>query len=103
MVSTMATTSSNRDVREVTTRQFRDNLFTLLREVRESGSEVVVTNRGKPYARVVREVINSGGIVGCDKGILRIVGDLSESGIPAEQFYSDSEPKRVIDGETDWC
>ena len=95
-------TSPDRDVHEVSTRQFRDNLFALLREVRESGSEVVVTNRGKPYARVVREAGDPGGIIGCDKDILRIVGDWPESITPADQFYSETDPMRVLDGETDW-
>ena len=47
-------------VRMVTTRQFRDNLFALMREVRETGCEVVVTNRGKPYARIAREIERAG-------------------------------------------
>lgn len=90
-------------VREVTTRQFRDNFFALMREVRETGCEVVVTNRGRPYARVMREVERTGGIIGCDKDILRIAGDIPESITPAEEFYSVVDPKRVLDGETDWC
>ena len=90
-------------VRMVTTRQFRDNFFALMREVRETGCEVVVTNRGRPYARIAREIERAGGIVGCDKDILRIVGDLPESITPAEEFYSETDPKRVLDGETDWC
>ena len=90
-------------VREVTTRQFRDNFFALLREVRETGCEVVVTNRGKPYVRVVREIERTGGIVGCDKDILRIVGDLPSPTAPTEEFYSEAAPMRVLDGETDWC
>lgn len=46
---------------------------------------------------------DAGGIVGCDKDILRIVGDLPESITPAEEFYSVVDPKQVLDGETDWC
>ena len=98
----MAANPANLSVQKVTTRQFRDNLFALMREVRETGCEVVVTNRGQPYARVVREVEHSGGIIGCDKDILRIVGDIPESITPAEEFHSVVDPKRVLDGETDW-
>ena len=88
--------------RQVTTRQFRDNFFALMREVRETGCEVVVTNRGQPYARVMREIERSGGIIGCDKDILRITGEIPESITPAEEFYSVTDPIRVLDGETDW-
>lgn len=88
--------------RKVTTRQFRDNFFALMREVRETGCDVVVTNRGQPYARVMREIEHSGGIIGCDKDILRMTGEIPESITPAEEFYSVVEPKRILDGDTDW-
>ena len=45
---------------------------------------------------------DAGGIVGCDKDILRIVGDLPASITPAEEFYVEADPMRVLDGETDW-
>lgn len=98
----MAANQADSSVQQVTTRQFRDNFFALMREVRETGCEVVVTNRGQPYARVVREVEQSGGIIGCDKDILRIIGEIPESITPAEEFHSVVDPKRVLDGETDW-
>lgn len=98
----MAASPANPSVQQVTTRQFRDNFFALMREVRETGCEVVVTNRGQPYARIVREIEHSGGIIGCDRDILRIIGEIPESITPAEEFYSVVDPKRVLDGETDW-
>ncbi len=98
----MEAISTSLGAREVTTRQFRDNFFALMREVRETGCDVVVTNRGQPYARVVREIEHTGGIIGCDKDILRITGEIPESITPTEEFYSAVDPKRVLDGETDW-
>ena len=46
------------------------------------------------------EIESTGGILGCDKDILRIVGDLPSSITAAEEFYSEADPMRVLDGET---
>ena len=49
------------------------------------------------------EVERSGGIVGCDRDVLRIIGVIPESITPSDEFYSEVDPMRVIDGETDWA
>jgi prevent-host-death family protein len=82
--------------RIATTRECRDNFFAVLREVHETGIPVVLTKRGKPYVRIVREAEIPGDMFGCDKDILQIVGDIDEPIWPDDDFDMIARPHQVL-------
>ena len=83
--------------RMATARECRDNFFAVLREVHETGVPMVLTKRGKPYVRIVRENDTPGDMFGCDKDILRIVGDIDEPIWSDDDFDMIARPHRILD------
>ena len=82
--------------RTATTRECRDNFFAMLREVHESGIPMVLTKRGKPYVRIVREVDNPRDMFGCDKDILQIVGDIDKPIWSDDDFDMIVRPHQIL-------
>lgn len=82
--------------RTATTRECRDNFFAMLRDVHETGVPMVLTKRGKPYVRIVREVEMPGDMFGCDKDILQIIGDIDEPIWSDDDFDMVARPSQIL-------
>ena len=82
--------------RTATARECRDNFFAMLREVHETGVSIVLTKRGKPYVRIVRESDTPEDMFGCDKDILQIVGDIDEPIWSDDDFDMVAHPRRIL-------
>lgn len=62
---------------------FKERCLTIMKEVQATGEPVVVTKRGKPLVKLVPAEKETGGLLGCMAGKIKIVGDI-ESPIPVE-------------------
>ncbi|MGE0748897.1 MAG: type II toxin-antitoxin system Phd/YefM family antitoxin [Rhodospirillales bacterium] len=62
--------------REVPAGEFKAHCLKLMDEVNETGTEIVITKRGKPVARLVPATSGRPSIYGCMKGTFEIVGDI---------------------------
>ncbi|MCY4037484.1 MAG: hypothetical protein OXF64_08545 [bacterium] len=82
--------------RTATTRECRDNFFAVLREIHETGVPMVLTKRGKPYVRIVREVDIPGDMFGCDRDVLQIVGDIDEPLWSENDFDMAARPHQIL-------
>ncbi len=74
----------------VNTAEFKDRLSEFL-EIVENGGEVIICRRNVPLAKVESVRKPAGGrpdpsVVGCMKGTVKILGDVTESGIPQEDW-----------------
>jgi len=74
----------------VNTAEFKDRLSEFL-EIVEKGGEVIICRRNVPLAKVESVRKPAGGrpeqsVVGCMKGTLKILGEVTESGIPQEDW-----------------
>jgi len=56
--------------------QFKAKCLGLLDEVQRQRSEIVITKRGKPVAKLVPVVDSSASFIGSMKGTMEIVGDI---------------------------
>jgi prevent-host-death family protein len=56
--------------------QFKANCLALLDEVQRQRSEIVITKRGKPVAKLVPVVESPASFIGSMKGTMEIVGDI---------------------------
>lgn len=85
--------------REVPAGEFKAHCLKLMDEVNETGTEIVITKRGKPVARLVPAASGRPSIYGCMKGTGRIVGDIVE---PIEQEWDAMKGYVAVfeDGET---
>ncbi len=82
--------------RTATARECRDNFFAVLREVHETGIPMVLTKRGKPYVRIIREVDIPGDMFGCDKDILQIIGDIDQPLWSDDDFDMIARPRQIV-------
>ncbi|MCY4257372.1 MAG: type II toxin-antitoxin system Phd/YefM family antitoxin [bacterium] len=79
-----------------TTRECRDNFFAILKDVHETGVQMVLTKRGKPYVRIIRETDFCEDMFGCDKEILQIMGDIDQPLWSDEDFNMIARPGQVL-------
>lgn len=56
--------------------QFKAKCLALLNDVQRQRSEIVITKRGKPVAKLVPVVDHAANFIGSMKGTMRIVGDI---------------------------
>jgi prevent-host-death family protein len=56
--------------------QFKAKCLALLNEVQQQCSEVVITKRGKPVAKLVPVLDHPASFIGSMKGTMEIVGDI---------------------------
>ena len=83
--------------RTVSAREFKTHCLQLIREVGETGEEIIITRHKKPVARlapVKKEFVPLSGI---DKGRLKIYGDIVASAWDDESFDIDDNPDKVLD------
>jgi len=83
--------------RTVAAREFKTHCLQLIREVQETGQEIIITRHKKPVARLdpaQREFIPLSGI---DKGRLKIYGDIVSSVWDDESFDMEDNPDKVLD------
>ncbi len=62
--------------RQVPAGEFKARCLRLMDEVRERGTEIVITKHGKPVARLVPVADDAAPVFGAMKGTVRIVGDI---------------------------
>ena len=77
--------------RMVGAREFKTRCLQLIREVEETGEEIIITRHKKPVARlapVKREFVPLSGI---DKGRIKIYGDIVSSVWDDESFDDDMQ------------
>ena len=72
--------AKKRSLMKISAANFRTNCFKILDEVDKKHTEVVITKRGKPIAKLVRYETNAGSdpLLGTLPGIGCTVGDLTE-------------------------
>ena len=83
--------------RTVAAREFKTHCLQLIREVGETGEEIIITRHKKPVARlapVQKEFIP---LSGMDKGRLKIYGDIVASAWDDESFDMEDNPEKVLD------
>lgn len=83
--------------RTVSAREFKTHCLQLIREVEETGEEIIITRHKKPVARlapVKKEFIP---LSGRDKGRLKIYGDIVSSVWDDESFDIEDNPDKVLD------
>lgn len=81
----------------VSARDFKTHCLQLIREVEETGQEIIITRHKKPVARlapVQKEFIP---LAGRDKGRLKIYGDIVSSVWDDESFDMEDNPEKVLD------
>ena len=73
----VSTAASHNGNRTVPVAKAKAHLLKLLSEVDQQGTEVVITKRGRPVARLIPYSSDSAtDIVGCMKGTFTITGDI---------------------------
>jgi prevent-host-death family protein len=60
--------------------QFKAQCLALLDQVDPDG--LLITKHGKPVARLLPAAAESGTLVGCLKGRIKVTGDLQSTGVP---------------------
>ena len=88
---------SGENPRMVGAREFKAHCLQLVREVGETGEEIIITRHKKPVARlapVQREFVPLSGI---DKGRIKIYGDIVASAWDDESFDIEDNPDKVLD------
>ena len=63
-------------IREIPAGEFKARCLKLMDEVRDRGTEIVITKRGKPVAKLVPATVEERPIFGAMKGTVTIVGDI---------------------------
>lgn len=87
--------SAPEGVRVLTASEFRAKCLKLMDEVAAGGSEIVITKRGRPIARLARVKAPQPDPYGCLKGQVQILGDLIA---PTEdEREAESNPDRTLD------
>ena len=85
--------SAPEGVRVLTASEFRAKCLKLMDEVAAGGSEIVITKRGRPIARLARVKAPQPDPYGCEKGRVRILGDLIA---PTEdEWEAETDPDRT--------
>ena len=59
--------------------QFKAQCLALLDEIEPDG--LLITKHGKPVAKLVPAAAESGALVGCLKGRIKVTGDLQSTGV----------------------
>ena len=83
--------------RTVAAREFKTHCLQFIREVGETGEEIIITRHKKPVARlapVKKEFVPLSGI---DKGRIEIHGDIVSSVWDDESFDMEDNPDKVLD------
>ena len=62
--------------KQIPVTQFKARCLKLLDQVSKSGQPLVITNRGKPLARVTRAVTERRPLMGGMRGTAEVVGDI---------------------------
>ncbi|MYG93728.1 MAG: type II toxin-antitoxin system prevent-host-death family antitoxin [Acidimicrobiia bacterium] len=83
--------------RMVTAWEFKTRCLQLIREVGETGQEIIVTRHKKPVARLVPVQKEFIALSGIDKGRLKIYGDIVASVWDDELFDMEDNPEKVLD------
>ena len=77
--------------------EFKATCLQLMDEVAETGSEIVITKRGKPVAKLAPYQPPRRAPWGADKGRMRILGDIS--GPLDVEWEAEVNPDRVLNPE----
>ena len=90
--------SAPEGVRVLTASEFRARCLKLMDEVAAGGSEIVITKRGRPVARLTAVRKRPSAPFGRDRGKFRIVGDIIS---PLEvEWEAITNPDRVLNPES---
>lgn len=83
--------------RTVAAREFKTHCLQLIREVGETGTEIVITRHNQPVARLAPIQTEMVPLSGRDKGRMQIFGDIVASAWDDESFDIEDNPDRVVD------
>jgi prevent-host-death family protein len=73
-------------VKTISAGEFKANCLKLMDQVREQRTELVITKRGKPVARLTPVEAEAPSVFGCMVGTAEIRGDLVEPLVPAGEW-----------------
>ena len=74
-------------MKQVSVSEFKATCLELLRNVEETGESVLVTKHGRPIAEVrAPRLKRTRSAFGCMKDRTRILGDVTEPAVPAEEW-----------------
>ena len=90
-------TTDGRGQRTIPAGEFKNRCLALMDEVNESGTEIVITKRGRPVSRLVPAARPAPDMWGRYRGQIRITGDIVSPAIPAEDWEAVGNPARVLD------
>jgi len=68
--------------------EFKARCLTLMEDVRSTREPILVTERGKPVAKLVPAEPPTREFIGSLKGIFRIVGDIESPAVPTKDWES---------------
>lgn len=74
--------------RTVSAGDFKARCLSLMDEVNSKRTELIITKRGKPVARLVPVETREESILGCMSGTAEIRGDLLESVVSPQDWYA---------------
>ena len=87
----------SQQARTVAAREFKTHCLQLVREVGETGQEIIITRHKKPVARLAPVQKEFVPLSGMDKGRLEIYGDIVSSVWDDESFDMEDNPDKVLD------
>ena len=87
--------------RTVAAREFKAHCLQLIREVGETGTEIVITRHKQPVARLAPIQSEMKSLSGLFAGQIEIYGDIVASAWDDESFDIEDNPDRVVD-PTGW-
>lgn len=79
--------------RTVKASEFKAHCLRLMEEVAQSGKEIVITKRGRPLSRLVPCHDQPEKLLGADRDIIRIHGDIVAP--PDVEWEAEADPDRV--------
>ena len=90
-------TTDEHGQRTIPAGEFKNRCLALMDEVNETGTEIVITKRGRPVSRLVPAARSTPEMWGRYREQVRITGDVVSPAVPAGDWEAASSPGRVLD------
>ena len=90
-------TTDEHGQRTIPAGEFKNRCLALMDEVNETGTEIVITKRGRPVSRLVPAARSTPEMWGRYREQVRITGDVVSPAVPAGDWEAVSSPGRVLD------
>lgn len=88
--------SGPQEYRTIPAGEFKNRCLALMDEVNETGTEILITKHGRPVSRLVPAQRQSPQMWGRYREQIRILGDIVEPAIPAEEWEAIAQPAATL-------